>query len=90
MLNTIRITTNQYIQTNLCLHVSYLEDQRNLKIYNKKEILKKERPITPSYCFLADGRQTVVTELLTLVLLLLAVTHLVAPDLGRGKDDKGN
>ena len=37
-LNTIRITTNQleHIQTNLCIHLSYLEDQRNLKIYNKK------------------------------------------------------
>ena len=37
MLNAICITTNQleHIQTNLCIHLSYLEDQRNLKIYNK-------------------------------------------------------
>ena len=44
MLNAICITTNQleHIQTNLCIHLSYLEDQRNLKIYNKN-ILKKEK-----------------------------------------------
>ena len=43
MLNAICITTNQlvHIQTNLCIHLSYLEDQRNLKIYNKN-IFKKE------------------------------------------------
>ena len=44
MLNAICITTNQleHIQTNLCIHLSYLEDQRNLKIYNKN-IKKKEK-----------------------------------------------
>ena len=43
MLNAICITTNQleHIQTNLCIHLSYLEDQRNLKIYNKN--IKKKR-----------------------------------------------
>ena len=35
ILNAIHITTNQHIQTNLCIHLSYLEDQKNLKIYNK-------------------------------------------------------
>ena len=37
MLNAICITTNQsaHKQTNLCIHLSYLEDQRNLKIYNE-------------------------------------------------------
>ena len=37
MLNAICITTNQleHIQTHLCIHLSYLEYQRNLKIYNK-------------------------------------------------------
>ena len=42
MLNTMRITTNQleHIQTNLCFHLSYLEDQRNLKVYNKNIIQK--------------------------------------------------
>ena len=44
MLNAICITTNQleHIQTNLCMHLSYLEDQRNLKIYNKN-IKKKKK-----------------------------------------------
>ena len=44
MLNAICITTNQleHIQTNLCIHLSYLEDQRNLKIYNKN-IKKKKK-----------------------------------------------
>ena len=44
MLNAICITTNQleHIQTNLCIHLSYLEDQRNLKIYNKN-ILKRRK-----------------------------------------------
>ena len=43
MLNAICITTNQleHIQTNLCIHLSYLEDQRNLKIYNKN--IKKKK-----------------------------------------------
>ena len=43
MLNAICITTNQleHIQTNLCIHLSYLEDQRNLKIYNKN--IKKNK-----------------------------------------------
>ena len=33
------IATNQleHILTNLCIHLSYLEDQKNLKIYNKKQ-----------------------------------------------------
>ena len=45
MLNAICITTNQleHIQTNLCIYLSYLEDQRNLKIYNKK--MNKENEI---------------------------------------------
>ena len=44
MLNAICITTNQleHIQTNLCIHLSYLEDQRNLKICNKN-IKKKKK-----------------------------------------------
>ena len=32
----------EHIQTNLCIHLSYLEDQRNLKIYNKN-IKKKSK-----------------------------------------------
>ena len=49
MLNAICITTNQleHIQTNLCIHLSYLEDQRNLKIYNKNIKKKKKRFVTP-------------------------------------------
>ena len=45
MLNAICITTNQleHIQTNLCIHLSYLEGQRNLKIYNKN--IKKKKKI---------------------------------------------
>ena len=37
VLNALCITTNQleHIPTNLSIHLSYLEDQRNLKIYNK-------------------------------------------------------
>ena len=31
-----------HIQTNLCIHLSYLEDQRNLKIYNRN-IKKKKK-----------------------------------------------
>ena len=45
MLNAICITTNQleHIQTNLCIHLSYLENQRNLKIYNKNIFKKKKK-----------------------------------------------
>ena len=48
MLNAICITTNQleHIQTNLCIHLSYLEDQRNLKIYNKN--IKKKKKMCAS------------------------------------------
>ena len=48
MLNPICITTNQleHIQTNLCIHLSYLEDQRNLKIYNKNIKKKKKKTAT--------------------------------------------
>ena len=44
MLNAICITTNrlEHVQTNLCIHLSYLEDQRNLKIYNKNIEKKKK------------------------------------------------
>ena len=50
MLNAICITTNQlkHIQTNLCIHLSYLEDQRNLKIYNKNIFKKEEDDMTYS------------------------------------------
>ena len=45
MLNAICITTNQleHIQTHLCIHLSYLEYQKNLKIYNKNIKKKKRR-----------------------------------------------
>ena len=38
-----QISDNYYrhIQTNLCIHLSYLEDQRNMKIYNIKKKIKK-------------------------------------------------
>ena len=47
MLNAICITTNQleHIQTNLCIHLSYLEDQRNLKIYNKNIKKRKKESV---------------------------------------------
>ena len=32
----------EYIQTNPCIHLSYLEDQRNLKIYNENIFKKKK------------------------------------------------
>ena len=58
MLNAIRITTNQleHIQTNLCIHLSYLEDQRNLKIYNtniKKKNVSQDKKTLLTNEFLA-------------------------------------
>ena len=52
MLNAICITTNQleHIQTNLCIHLSYLEDQRNLKIYNKNIKKKKKKVKEKDVC----------------------------------------
>ena len=72
MLNAIRITTNQleHIQTNLCIHLSYLEDQRNLKIYNKN-IFKKRRKKKGSDLALSVPEETPhFRVLLTLIPLL--------------------
>ena len=33
------------VQTNLCIQLSYLEDQRNLSIYNKNDLKKKNQLI---------------------------------------------
>ena len=71
MLNTIRITTNQleHIQTNLCIHLSYPEDQRNLKIYiYNKEKMKKKNADKSTHKFMDNDRPTVTPHLISFIL----------------------
>ena len=49
MLSTISaMKTNMYaVQINLCIQLAYLEDQRNLKIYDKRNTFLNENNMKP-------------------------------------------